>query len=252
MKRCSKILIVLAVVNIIGCRPPQMKEIKANKLQNTGLENQDSFDLRVTQGPISTKSQETAIIIDPHQRQPLRSVDQVGETIGGRPKEIKTIQDVIHTHTTPTKNRVRRHRRSTDLGTRWTLLKGNVSVIPQVCDKTSAQQVNLQEEYDLNLQQEYLKFLLEDKVKFEVPVGCKILTKRSRRVCKVLPEMAVEIQQDPPLKVFKRICQDPGLINSAEIISGDDNICEQKYLDVRLANQTDIRVESGCDLKFIE
>ena len=78
------------------------------------------------------------------------------------------------------------------------------------------------------------------------------MTTTSTRVCSVEPETPVQIQQNPPIVVFKRFCEDAGQRNSGEGLGGREHISEQAYLDVRLANQTDIiRVESGCVPKLL-
>ena len=113
------------------------------------------------------------------------------------------------------------------------------------CDTTSAEQD------DLSLRQEYVKFLFGD-VKKLAPAGCKTMTTTSTRVCSVEPETPVQIQQNPPIVVFKRFCEDAGQRNSGEGLGAREYICEQAYLDVRLANQTDIiSVESGCVPKLL-
>ena len=113
------------------------------------------------------------------------------------------------------------------------------------CDTTSAEQD------DLSLQQEYVKFIFGDVKKF-APAGCKTMTTTSTRVCSVEPETPVQIQQNPLIVVFKRICEDAVQRNSGEGLGAREYICEQAYLDVRLANQTDIiSVESGCVPKLL-
>lgn len=236
MKFPSKILIVLAVVNVIACRPPKGKNIEEK--QNTSWDNPDAVDVKAIQEIVRKHT-------NPQERQPLGSFD----LIEPRPKEIRPSQDVIEIQNPPPKNRFRRHRRSTDSRGQWSLLKRGSQTFARTrrCDTTSAEQD------DLNLQQEYVKFLFDDElIVMSAPAGCKTMTTTSIRVCSVEPETPVQIQQNPLIVVFKRICEDAGQRNSGEGLGAREYICEQAYLDVRLANQTDIiSVESGCVPKLL-
>ena len=252
MKLWSKILIVLAVVNITACRPPQKKNVEAKVEQNTSKDDLDPSGLKVfPEETTSTKGQDLTIR-NPHGRVPLRSVDQalIEPTIGGRLKEIRRIRDVINIHNTPKgesmKKRLRRHRRSTG-SRRGNLVKrgSNVYALAQVCDTSSPAPQD-----HLRLQQEDVKFRFGDESKF-VPAGCKTMTTASKRVCRVSSEIPVTIQLDPPVEVFKRFCEDAGLNFGNGLRGGGDHICEQEYLNVTLADQQHIRVQSGCGLKFL-
>ena len=253
MKLCSKILIVLAVMNITACRPPQKKDVEAKVQQNTSGDNLDSSGLKVIpEETTSTKGQDTTIR-NPHGRLPLRSVDQdlIEPTFVGKLKQIRSILDVINIHNTPKdasmRKRLRRHRRSTG-SRRGNLVKrgSNVYALARVCDTSSAAPQD-----HLSLQQEDVKFRFRDESKF-VPAGCKTMTTPSKRVCTVSSEIPVTIQQDPPVVVFKRFCENAGLLDSGNgLRGGGKHICEQEYLNVTLADQQHLSVESGCSLKFL-
>ena len=252
MKLCFKILIVLAVMNITACRPPQKKDVEAKVEQNTSKDDLDPSGLKVfPEETTSTKDQDLTIR-NPHGRVPLRSVDQalIEPTFVGRLKQIRSIRDVIKIHNTQKgesmKKRLRRHRRSTG-SQRGSLVKrgSNVYALARHCDTNSAAPQN-----HLSLQQEYAKFLFPEKV--QVPAGCKTMTTPSERVCTVLPEIPVTIQQNPPVVVFKRFCENAGLLDSGNgLRGGGKHICKQEYLNVTLAYQQHIRVESGCGLEFL-
>ena len=259
MKLCSKILIVLAVMKIIACRPPQKKEIEAKVQQNTSSsgDNLDSSGLKeISEEPTAIERQDTAII-DPHGRQPLGSSNQdlTWPIIGERPKETGANQ------ITPPKYslgesmiRFRRHRRSTGSWRRGNLVKrgSQVFALARRCNTASAAPQD-----HLSLQQENVEFRFGNQAKF-VPAGCKTMTSTLTRVCRVY-EMPVTIQQDPPVEVFKRFCEnfdyenpDSGLLNSGNgLRGGGEHICEQEYLYVTLADQQQIRVQSGCSFKFL-
>ena len=241
MKLCSKILIVLAIVNVIACRPPERKD--AEEKQNTSSNNPDAFDLKAIQPSIVTKD------TNPQDRQPLGSIDRdlIEARIGGRTKEMRKSLDVIEIHNPPQKNRFRRNRRSTDSRGLWSLVKQGSRMFAStyVCDTTSAEQDNL------ILRQEYVKFIFQDELKY-LPAGCKTMSRTSTRVCSVAPETPVKIQQDPPVLVFKRVCEEAGQRNSGDGLGGREHVCEQTYLDVRLVDQPGvIRVESGCAPKLL-
>ena len=235
MKFCFKILIVLAVVNVLACRPPQKKEVAENEDQNTRRNNPDAFESKfdlkalAIQEPIVTKGHNT----NPQDRKSMESIDR--NAIEPRPKEIGTSQNVINTHP---KNR--RHRRSTSSG--WFRVGGSqVYAFARACETTSTEK------------QEFVESLFEDDPSYSrmtLPAGCKTTTTTSTRVCPV-SEAPMKILQEPPLIVYKRFCETAGQRNSGDGLGSQEHICEQAYLDIRLANQTVLEVESGCVPKFL-
>ena len=221
---CRKIFIVLAAVNVIASRPPQKKEI---------VENEEPLESKFDQKAIVTKGHSR----NPQERKSMGSIEQ--DVIEPRPKGMRPSQVKAH----PTKNR--RHRRST-AAQRWYLLKRGSQVLMRVCEENSTVQDGLR------FGQEYVKYLFEDdpfRPGF-IPAGCKIMTMTSTRVCPV-NEIPMKILQDPPLIVYKQFCEAPGQRNSGVGLGAQEHICEQAHLDVRLADQTVLKVESGCVPKFL-
>ena len=222
-----KIVVALALCGMLECRP-QRKGLRASGQQI--FVRGDQFQLAENE-KLDTKDHNMGII-NPDQVQPLGSVGQ-NIVNDGRPKEIrKVMKSRTKYMIAKIMNRLRRHRRSIDSSRNYRKLHKNYPDFrphSHTCeDKT---------------RQEYVSFEFPDGVRIEVPAGCKTLNDESDRACGVteIPHQRVHGNED--VFATKRFCERAGGLPNG--LHGDDHICRQEYLSVKIQDQS-VDVESGC------
>ena len=212
--------IVLLLVRIIECRPPQRKGERENEQHINAREDQNSADdLIENQDPIIAAKE----IVEP-------------QTVG-RSKEIR---DKMNLHKTSLKfsletlNTFRRHRRSIDLS--WRLLNSDLMAMaaPKLCQDDNTEL--------LTQKQEYVKFgFLNGAAVPDFPSGCKTLIGGTERACGVeeIPNQPVE--ENSSVFVTKRRCAD----HLPRGLGGEDHVCQQEHIFVKIQDRV-VKVESGC------
>ena len=227
-----KILALMVIVDIIACRPQEMKrenlvEDKRNSYRTE--DNQNHNQGTIEDKPITKFSQ--------------RSTRQVEIN---NLKSHKTTSNVLNAaKRSNTVKRLRRSKRSKS----WVPLpdSGGVDVHAWNMDCGFAQRI-------------YLKFKVDDNP-VPVPANCTVvsdslilegdLTNNSGCEATEVPEL---IQSSPSVTVFKRICVREGE-NQGDGVRGKSHICEQQFARVRFKDQFDNLItkfyESGCVLKLL-
>ena len=226
-----KILALMVIVDIIACRPQEMKrenlvEDKKNSYRTEDNQNHNQGTLQ--DKPITKFSQ--------------RSTRQVKIN---NLKTHKTTSNVLNAaKRSKTVKRLRRSKRSKS----WVPLpdSGGVDVHAWNMDCGFAQRI-------------YLKFKV-DGIPVPVPANCTVvsdslilegdLTNNSGCEATEIPEV---IQENPSVIVFKRICVRKGL-NQGDGVRGKRHICEPQFAKVRFKDQSNNLItksyESGCVLRL--
>ena len=227
-----KILALMVIVDIIACRPQEMKrenlvEDKRNSYRTE--DNQNHNQGTIEDKPITKFSQRSTRQVD---------INNL--------KTHKTTSNVLNAaKRSNTVKRLRRSKRSKS----WVPLpdSGGVDVHAWNMDCGFTQRI-------------YLKFKVDGNL-VPVPANCTVvsdslilegdLTNNSGCEATEVPE---EIQRKPSVIVFKRICVRKGL-NQGDGVRGKRHICEQQFARVRFKDQSDNLItkfyESGCVLKLL-
>ena len=233
MKLLIEIVVTLALCGMLVCRP-QRKGLRASGQQI--FVRRDQFQLTENQESILDTKDHNRGIVNPDQVQPLGSVGQ-NIVNDGRPNEIRKVMNL---HKSRTKhmiakimNGLRRHRRSIDSSRNYRKLHKNYPDFrphSHTCE-------------DDNQEQEYVNFEFPNGVRIMVPAGCKTLNDESERACGVteIPHQRVHGNED--VFATKRFCERAGGLPNG--LHGDDHICRQEYLSVKIQDQS-VDVESGC------
>ena len=242
-----KILALMVIVDIIACRPQEMKRenlVEHKKNSYRTEDNQNHNQGTVEDKPITKFSQ--------------RSTRQVEIN---NLKTHKTTSNVLNAaKRSKTVKRLRRSKRSKS----WVPLpdSGGVDVHAWNLNCGFAQRI-------------YLEFKV-DGILVPVPANCTVvsdslilegdLTNNSGCEATVVPELIQSrvaevgslsntlIQRKPSVSVSKRICVREGL-NQGDGVRGKRHICEQQFARVRFKDQSDNLItkyyESGCVLKLL-